>query len=206
MWLRLCAAVGGAVFVFALASTAEGARNSSFQMYTLAGPGDAIAEAADGVELVAPRQTPSGLRADAVLTRAQRAELIDAGVKVRLLRNRKGKTVTQQARAQAANGFNVWRSWDEPGGIRGRAASPSLATTRRSSSSWSSGHTHQGRDIIALKLTQAAREVPDGSRPAVLYSSLQHAREWISVEVNRRLLHHFIDPVARERPRDQATC
>ena len=55
------------------------------------------------------------------------------------------------------------------------------------------GHTHQGREMIALKLTQGAREVPDGSRPAVLYSSNQHAREWISLEVNRRLLHHFID-------------
>ena len=33
----------------------------------------------------------------------------------------------------------------------------------------------------------------DGSRPAVLYSSNQHAREWISLEVNRRLLHHFVD-------------
>jgi zinc carboxypeptidase/immune inhibitor InhA-like protein len=44
-----------------------------------------------------------------------------------------------------------------------------------------------------LKLTQGARRKRDGSRPAVLYSSNQHAREWISLEVNRRLLHHFID-------------
>jgi hypothetical protein len=35
--------------------------------------------------------------------------------------------------------------------------------------------------------------MPDGSRPAVLYSAAQHAREWISVEVNRRLLHYFVD-------------
>jgi hypothetical protein len=27
----------------------------------------------------------------------------------------------------------------------------------------------------------------------VLYSAAQHAREWISVEVNRRLLHYFVD-------------
>jgi murein tripeptide amidase MpaA len=42
-------------------------------------------------------------------------------------------------------------------------------------------------------VTQSATSRPDGSRPAVLYSSNQHAREWISVEVNRRLLHYFID-------------
>ena len=39
-------------------------------------------------------------------------------MKVRLKRNAKGQTVTEQAAAQAAAGFDVWRSWDEPGGIR----------------------------------------------------------------------------------------
>ena len=55
------------------------------------------------------------------------------------------------------------------------------------------GETHQGREMIAMKLTQGARGMRDGSRPAVLYSSNQHAREWISLEVNRRLMHYFID-------------
>ena len=55
------------------------------------------------------------------------------------------------------------------------------------------GHTGQGREIIAVKLTQGAQEQPDGRRPAVLYSSTQHAREWISTEVNRRLMNHYID-------------
>ena len=55
------------------------------------------------------------------------------------------------------------------------------------------GHTGQGREIIAVKLTQGAQEQPDGTRPAVLYSSTQHAREWISTEVNRRLMNHYID-------------
>ena len=55
------------------------------------------------------------------------------------------------------------------------------------------GHTGQGREIIAVKLTQGAQEQPDGKRPAVLYSSTQHAREWISTEVNRRLMNHYID-------------
>ena len=58
----------------------------------------------------------------------------------------------------------------------------------------------QGREIIALKMTQGARGIPDGSRPAVLYTSAHHAREWISPEVNRRLLAYFIDAVAGEQP------
>ncbi len=62
------------------------------------------------------------------------------------------------------------------------------------------GHTGQGREIIAVKLTQGAQEQPDGRRPAVLYSSTQHAREWISTEVNRRLMNHYI---ARWRANDR---
>ena len=39
-----------------------------------------------------------------------------------------------------------------------------------------------------------------GEKPAVLYSSLQHAREWISVEVNRRLLEWFINEYRKGTP------
>ena len=46
---------------------------------------------------------------------------------------------------------------------------------------------------MALKVTKNARTIADGSRPAVLYSSLQHAREWISGEVNLRLLQYLVD-------------
>ena len=63
------------------------------------------------------------------------------------------------------------------------------------------GKTHQGREYIALKLTQGARGVRDGARPAVLYASTHHAREWISPEVNRRLLRWYID---RWRANDKA--
>ena len=51
----------------------------------------------------------------------------------------------------------------------------------------------QNREIIALKVTKDADRTADGARPAVLYNAAQHAREWISVEVNRRLLHYFVD-------------
>jgi Zinc carboxypeptidase len=47
--------------------------------------------------------------------------------------------------------------------------------------------------ILALKVTKDARTTPDGQRPAVLYSSNQHAREWITSETNRRLAHLFVD-------------
>ena len=160
--------------------------------YTVEGSEDDIAKAVGGVELAGLQRTQSGIRADAVLTQSQRAKLAASGVKVKLTRNKKGQTVTEQAAAQAAGGYNVYRSWDEPGGIRDELygvarRNPQLVKLEVL------GQTHEGRELIALKLTQGARDVPDGSRPAVLYSSNQHAREWISLEVNRRLMHYFID-------------
>ncbi|WP_435612010.1 M14 family zinc carboxypeptidase [Streptomyces sp. bgisy159] len=55
------------------------------------------------------------------------------------------------------------------------------------------GKTVKGQDILALKLTKNARRAEDGSKPAVLYLSNQHAREWITPEMTRRLMHHYID-------------
>ena len=98
----------------------------------------------------------------------------------------------QFAARQALNGFNVWRSYDEPGGFRDQMyeaarENPRIAKLVRI------GRTIQGREILALKLTHNARWTRDGKRPAVLHSSTQHAREWIACEVNRRLMFHYID-------------
>jgi hypothetical protein len=168
------------------------AKSDRLEMYTLAGDAGAIAKATQGVELAGERQTAAGLRAEAVLTRAQVSKLQASGVHVALTRNKKGQTVTEQARAMAVGGYNVYRSWDEPGGIRDELhaianRNPQLVKLEVL------GHTYQGRELMALKVTQGANDVADGSRPAVLYSSNQHAREWISLEVNRRLLHYFVD-------------
>jgi Zinc carboxypeptidase len=191
---RFGALIGLAAVAIALAiaPAAAGQGRERLEMYTLKGNAETIVRATAGNELAGLRYTRRGIRADAVLTQAQRAKLVASGVKVRLKRNARGRTVSAQAAAQAAGGFNVWRSWDEPGGIRDelfRVAreNPQLVKLEVL------GRTHQGRELIALKVTQGARGQADGSRPAVLYSSLQHAREWISLEVNRRLLHHFID-------------
>ena len=128
---------------------------------------------------------------DMVLTRAQRNRLAARGVKIRLKRTRSGKTLRSVVASQAAGGFNVWRSWDEPGGIRDEL----FRVARRNRHLVKLevlGRTYQGRKIIALKVTKNARHVRDGKRPAALYTSTQHAREWISTEVNRRTMRWFI--------------
>jgi Zinc carboxypeptidase/Immune inhibitor A peptidase M6 len=194
MWSRfvVLAGLAAAAIALTIAPAAAGQGRQKHDMYTVTGNAGKIARATQGLELAGLRYTRRGIRADVVLTNAQRAKLAASGVKVRLKRNRRGRSVSAQAAAQAVGGFNVWRSWDEPGGIRDelyRVAreNPDLVKLEVL------GRTHQGRELIALKVTDNARRKKDGSRPAVLYSSLQHAREWITVEVNRRLLHHFID-------------
>ncbi|WP_371597435.1 M14 family zinc carboxypeptidase [Streptomyces sp. NBC_00564] len=55
------------------------------------------------------------------------------------------------------------------------------------------GKTLQGQDILALKLTKGAKKTKDGAKPSVLYMSNQHAREWITPEMTRRLMHYYLD-------------
>ena len=202
MTFRLSALIGSVAVSIALlaAPTAGGQEPGGLQQYTVQGAADKVAEGTQGVELAGVEQTASGTSAQAVLTRGQVSKLRASGVSTKLTRNKKGQTVAEQAAAMAVNGFNVFRSWDEPGGIRDELyaiaeKNPQLVKLEVL------GHTHQGRELIAIKLTQGAQEVPDGQRPAVLYSSNQHAREWISSEVNRRTLNHFISRWrANDRP------
>ena len=151
---------------------------------TIAEAGFDIAEGA--------RQVAGGTEVDLIMTADQRAKLADAGVNATLTRVQGGQTVQQFAARMAAGGFNVWRSYDEDGGIEDqmRAAArnnPRIAKLEKL------GRTLEGRDILALKLTEDAQKVKDGKRSAVLYSSTQHAREWIAAEINRKLMFHYID-------------
>jgi len=155
-------------------------------------PSQLPAIAQQGFDVSGQRLVRGGVELDLVLTQGQADRLEARGVDLELTRIKGGKTVRQFAAEQAAGGFTVWRSYDEPGGIRDQL----YAAARRNPQLVKLevlGHTGQGREIIAVKLTQGANEVPDGARAAVLFSSTQHAREWISTEVNRRLMNHYID-------------
>ncbi|SDT42503.1 M14 family metallopeptidase [Jiangella sp. DSM 45060] len=147
---------------------------------------------ADGLDVTAAEPTASGVHMDLVLTEDEVRALRGRGVDVVVKRNADGLSATEAAARQAAAGYTVWRSWDEDGGLRDQLYdlakdNPQIAKLVVL------GKTYEGREIIALKLTQGARGIADGTRPAVLYSSLQHAREWISGEVNRRMLTSLVD-------------
>jgi hypothetical protein len=146
-----------------------------------------------GVDIADTRTEGTNVVVDAVLSEDDLSQVRSRfGVEMQLRRNAQGQTAAQVAVEQAQEGFQVWRSWDEEGGIADEvdqiaADHPNLVKRVVL------GETTEGREIVALKLTNNARRVRDGSRPSVLHVGGQHAREWIGVEVTRRLLHWLLD-------------
>jgi hypothetical protein len=192
--LILIAAAALALSCLAAIRPAQAKPNADqLDMYTVRAPAaDAAAFVRSGLDVVALKSTGAMTEARIVLTPAERDSLAARGYDVKVTRDNQGRSQAQRAAAQAANGFNVWRSWDEPGGIRDELHAvarnnPQLVKLEVL------GHTYGGRELLALKVTQSANDVADGTRPAVLYSATQHAREWIGTEVDRRLLHYYID-------------
>src|SRR5688500_2678440 len=97
--------------------------------------------------------------------------------------------------------YDVFRSYSEPGGIQNEMVA--LAAANRGMAKLVViGKSGQGQDIVALKVTKDARNVADGARPAMLFSAVNHAREWIAAEVGRRMptwwLEHADDPAIAE--------
>ncbi|WP_229276352.1 M14 family metallopeptidase [Agromyces kandeliae] len=162
-------------------------------MYTAEVSSEQAADmAASGLDIAASKASGRGVEMQLILSEDEAKGLADRGIDVKLTKGKNGKSAKQSAQEQAASGYTVWRSYDEPGGFRDQMYqiakdNPQLVKLVVL------GHTYQGREIIALKVTQGAKGQKDGSRPAVLYSSTQHAREWISAETNRRLLNWYLD-------------
>jgi hypothetical protein len=145
-----------------------------------------------GFDVTSVESTEAGVRVALVLSTQERNALRKQGLDLEVWRDDQGRSQSQRAAIQQAGGYEVYRSFDEPGGIRDEMYqlahdNPQLLKLEVL------GKTAQGREYIALKMTQGARDVPDGTRPAVLYVATHHAREWISTEVARRLLHWYID-------------
>ncbi|MFE3555706.1 M14 family zinc carboxypeptidase [Streptomyces sp. NPDC059193] len=153
-----------------------------------------LAAGQDAHEL-AERAPESGTaKVELFLTGEQAAQLSAQGVR---LAERKvpGEGL---ARAQKADGDGVFRPYSGKGGLQEeilRTAQRNPALTKVVSI----GKTVQGKDILALKVTKNARKTKDGGKPAVLYMSNQHAREWITPEMTRRLMHHTLDNYGKDQ-------
>ncbi|WP_196444661.1 M14 family metallopeptidase [Planomonospora sp. ID67723] len=108
---------------------------------------------------------------------------------------RRGLGLSIQRAAQkraAAKGDGVFKTYGGAGGIREQIvtaanAKPEIAKVV------DFGTTVKGQRLTAIKLTKNARKLRDGSRKATLYLAAQHAREWITPEMVRRLLLHYLN-------------
>ncbi|MFD0153688.1 M14 family zinc carboxypeptidase [Streptomyces sp. NPDC127132] len=107
-------------------------------------------------------------------------------------------SLTERAEQRnAAAGDGVFRPYSGPNGLKQEIldtarANPGITKVV------SIGKTLKGQDILALKVSKGAARVKDGSKPATLYLSNQHAREWITPEMTRRLLHHYLDGYGKD--------
>jgi hypothetical protein len=133
----------------------------------------------------------AGIEVEVALTERQAARLAGKGVKLQVKKVR-GKAASQALREQASRGWSAFRSYSEPGGVRDEYVS-TAARFPKLAKLVTIGRTWQGKPIIAVKVTKNARQLRDGARPATAYVSTQHAREWITTEMNRRLFHHVLD-------------
>ena len=182
--------------VLTLGSTVAGAKKSStfsLEMYRATVTPSEYADLQEkGYDIAAAEQKAGGkVELQMVLDSSQVAALRESGVGVAVLKNEFGVSARQFAALQASNGFNVWRDYDSPDGHRAQLyaiAEDNPSITKLVVL----GETLQGRELIALKVTKDARK-KDGRKPAVLYTSNQHAREWITPEVNSRLLKYFVN-------------
>ena len=111
----------------------------------------------------------------------------------------------RRPRFQKSTGYNVWMDYDGPDGMAAEMKQIARHNPDIASLEYIGQHRHRAGSIWGIKLTEDARWVKDGKRPAVLYSSTQHAREWIAAETNRRLLHWYIDQYrAKDKRRAEA--
>ncbi|WP_139416207.1 M14 family metallopeptidase [Agromyces laixinhei] len=116
---------------------------------------------------------------EVILSGEQVAELAKAGTELE-------QKASSQRRA-LVQGDGVYRTYSGAGGIREElvaqaAANPTIAELVVI------GQTINGQDITAVRVTKNPTKVKDGKRPATVFSGAQHAREWITPEMVRRLL------------------
>ncbi|EDY51385.1 carboxypeptidase [Streptomyces clavuligerus] len=151
-----------------------------------------IAAGADGHELGSRVPERGSATVELHLTDRQAGELREQGVTVTEHR----LSAAARDRVEAA-GDGVFRPY---GGARG-LGQEILDTARAHpalTKAVSIGRTVKGQDILALKVSKGARSTRDGARPATLYLSNQHAREWITPEMTRRLMHHYLNGYGKD--------
>ena len=139
-----------------------------------------------------------------VATPEQAQSLRDKGATVEPLAEARKMVAPPSPLTNPTHGYDVFRPWSlKPAPCPNRCTTPNVPLKK-----WyhdlasrypeivkerTIGTSVLGQPIKAYKITEGAGYTRDGAKPVTLYESTQHAREWISAEVNRRLFAWFID-------------
>ncbi|MGW6201968.1 M14 family zinc carboxypeptidase [Kribbella sp. NPDC055110] len=145
----------------------------------------------DRADLATGRAAGGKTRVEVVISKRQADKLRTDGVDLQV-KKVKGHTAAEEAARLAAAGPTVFRPYSGPGGLL-EELTQTAAAHPRLTKLVTIGTSGQGKPIVAVKVTKDARLVTDGIRPSVLYAGAQHAREWITPEMVRRLMHYVID-------------
>ena len=135
-----------------------------------------------------------------VATPAQAASLRDKGATVRAPYGlARAKAAPASPLTDPTHGYDVFRPWS----LTPAACPTTCATPNVNLKTWYHGRYRAnrdvvkevvygksvlGQDLVAYRLTAG----DDRRKPAVLYNGVQHAREWIAAEVNRRLFDYVL--------------
>ncbi|MGH2751956.1 MAG: M14 family zinc carboxypeptidase [Actinomycetota bacterium] len=145
-----------------------------------------------GHDIASVEDKRRGVEVALVLSAEERDKLRRSGVNLEVWRDNQGRTQNQRAALQASEGFEVWRDWDGDDGIEAQIRKL-VEDNPKTTALFDLGDSHEGRDILAVRVTKNAQKHPIGRRSAVLYQATTHAREWISTEVDMRLLEWFVE-------------
>ncbi|NUK02284.1 M14 family metallopeptidase [Streptomyces lunaelactis] len=151
-----------------------------------------LAAGTDGHELTEQVPDKGTATIELFLTEKQAGELRRQGIGIT------EHTISAKSEKRvAAAGDGVFRPYSGENGLQREIlatgqANPNLTKVV------SIGKSVKGQDILALKISKGAKKVKDGSKPSTLYLSNQHAREWITPEMTRRLMHYYLDGYGKD--------
>ncbi|MET9855236.1 M14 family zinc carboxypeptidase, partial [Streptomyces sp. NPDC006450] len=151
-----------------------------------------LAAGQDAHELSERAPETGTAKVELFLTGGQARELAAQGITLA-----ERKVGAKAAARTLAAGDGVFRPYSGKGGLQEeilRTAGENPGLTKVVSI----GKTVQGKDILALKVTKNAKKSRDGAKPSTLFMSNQHAREWITPEMTRRLMHHTLDNYGKD--------
>ncbi|HEX5729882.1 M14 family metallopeptidase [Microbacterium sp.] len=202
MFRKLAVATAAAVILSGLvaapsmASPPPGGEADRLAVYTGTVGADGLAAIVElGVDrhevVTSPSEdAPGQIAVEVILSGEQAARLAESGTALEVKR-----PSAQRRSLDTAAG--VFRTYSGEGGILEElmaqaAANPQIAEFRVI------GQTVQGQEIGAVRLTKNVAKTKDGKRPTTIYVGAQHAREWITPEMVRRLLDYYLDSYATD--------